>query len=127
MEVSCCIDPSYLRSIQTLQESSGVNLIEPVITTYLDDSPRVLAALREAVATGNPESLRRNAHYFKSSSATLGATRLAELCKEMELMGKEGVVEGAETLLQYAEQEFTLIGEYLREMVPEEAYREAVQ
>jgi two-component system, sensor histidine kinase and response regulator len=105
-DAGCCIDPSYLQNIWALQESSGTKLVETVITTYLNDAPRILRSLREALAAGDPNSLRQHAHYFKSSSAALGATRLCELCKELEIVGKEGHVKGAETLLLYAEQEF---------------------
>jgi len=115
----CTIDLSYLQNIRDLQEQSGVNLIGTVITTYLNDSPRIITDLHEAVAAADPDSLKRHAHFFKSSSATLGATKLAELCNEMESMAREGHVKGAEILLVCVEQEFTMIGDYLRRVLEE--------
>ncbi|MFZ3209421.1 MAG: response regulator [Geobacteraceae bacterium] len=119
IDVTCSIDPSYLQNILALQKSSGVNLIETVISIYLNDSPRIIMALQEAVAAVDLESLKRHAHYFKSSSATLGATRLADLCKEIEMLCKEGDVREAAPLLLYAEQEFTMVGDYLRKVLKE--------
>ena len=115
----CPIDLSYLENIRVLQEKSGVNLIETVLTIYLNDSPRIITNLHEAVAAADPDSLKRHAHFFKSSNATIGATKLAELCAKMESLGREGHVTGAETLLVGAEQEFSLIGDYLRGVLEE--------
>ena len=45
--------------------------------------------MREAVAAEDGEALRQAAHSLKSSSANLGATQLAAVCKELEQRGRE--------------------------------------
>jgi HPt (histidine-containing phosphotransfer) domain-containing protein len=46
------------------------------------DTPRQLAAMREAIAGADAEALRKVAHSLKSGSANVGADGLAQLCKE---------------------------------------------
>ena len=91
-----------------LLESVGddVDFMAELITTYFDDSPRLLAAMQEAFSAGNTEDLRRAAHSLKSNSANFGAIRLSRQCKELEDMGKAGVLEGA------AEQIGQIVAEY---------------
>ena len=91
-----------------LLESIGgdADFIAELLDIYFDDppsskghsdgtSPRLLATMQDAVSAGNAENLRRAAHSLKSSSASFGATRLSEKCKELEDMGKAGALEGA--------------------------------
>jgi len=91
-----------------LLESVGddVDFMAELLTTYFDDSPRLLAAMQEAFSAGNTENLRRAAHSLKSSSANFGAVRLSKKCKELEDIGKAGVLEGA------AEQIGQIVAEY---------------
>jgi HPt (histidine-containing phosphotransfer) domain-containing protein len=91
-----------------LLESVGddVDFMAELITTYFDDSPRLLAAMQGAFSAGNAEDLRRAAHSLKSSSANFGALRLSKKCKELEDIGKAGVLEGA------AEQIGQIVAEY---------------
>jgi HPt (histidine-containing phosphotransfer) domain-containing protein len=68
----------------------ATNLLSGLIDTYLTDTPLMLERLRDAVARRDLASAQRVAHSLKSSSAYLGAARLAALCSEMEaLAGKE--------------------------------------
>jgi HPt (histidine-containing phosphotransfer) domain-containing protein len=48
------------------------------------------------------------AHKFKSSSANLGADRLAELCKELETLGRSGSTAGAGRVLGEISSEYEL-------------------
>jgi HPt (histidine-containing phosphotransfer) domain-containing protein len=52
--------------------------------------------METAIVTGNAEQLRRAAHSLKSNSANLGAMALSARCKELEMMGKAGTLEGAD-------------------------------
>jgi HPt (histidine-containing phosphotransfer) domain-containing protein len=59
----------------------------------------LLQQVRDAIASADPEALRQAAHSLKSSSANLGATRLAAACKELEQRGRERRLEGVAELL----------------------------
>jgi HPt (histidine-containing phosphotransfer) domain-containing protein len=73
---------------------------------FLEDTPKRLAELREAMDQGDSEKLERAAHTLKSSSANLGAMVLSGMCKELETMGRAGTVEGAAEKVTQVEAEY---------------------
>ncbi|MFO1372330.1 MAG: Hpt domain-containing protein [Candidatus Competibacteraceae bacterium] len=69
--------------------------------------------MRDAVPAGDSESLRQAAHSLKSSSANLGATQLAALCKELEQRGRERRLDGVAALLQEVDSNYARVREAL--------------
>lgn len=63
-----------------------------LVETYLEDGAAQVAALREAVASGDPAAVVRPAHTLKSSSASIGALPLAEHCRQLEADARQGAV-----------------------------------
>jgi len=59
-----------------------------LIRTYLGDTEGQLAQIEAAVAAEDASALIRPAHTLKSSSATLGAKRLAERARALEIAGR---------------------------------------
>jgi HPt (histidine-containing phosphotransfer) domain-containing protein len=92
----------------TLDQAALDNLLESVggdreflgelMDTFFEDTAGQLAAIQQALATGDAEALRRAAHSLKSNSLNFGATALAELCKELEERGKTGALAGGAEL-----------------------------
>ena len=80
------IDPSAFNG---LKEVGGADFINELIDTFLEDAPRMLEDLGLALANNNAELFRRTAHSLKSNSNTFGALALADLAKELELIGRE--------------------------------------
>ena len=80
-----------------------------MIHAYVDDTPQQLRALHQAIGALNPGHLRKSAHSLKSSSANVGAETLAQLCKELETLGRAGSTDGAATLLDQLENEFAAV------------------
>ncbi len=72
-----------------LKEMSGDDFINELIDTFLEDAPKMIAEIKSAYASGNVNSFRRAAHSMKSNAATFGASQLAVLAKELEMLGKE--------------------------------------
>lgn len=93
------LDERALAQIRALQRPGQPSVLGKIIGLYLDSAPALLQRLRDAVAAGDGEALRQAAHSFKSSSANLGATQLAGLCKELEHRGREQRLEGTVALL----------------------------
>ncbi len=69
--------------------------MQEVIDIYLENSVQLLDSMHKAVAESDAHGLERAAHPLKSGSATFGALHLAELCRELEAMGREGCLDGA--------------------------------
>ena len=98
------IDPDTLEGLYQLQE--GPDLLGDLIDIYLRDTPPRIAALREAVRKRDPEALVFPSHSVKSSSANMGALALADMCGELEIMGRAGVIEGAAEKVSRVESEY---------------------
>jgi HPt (histidine-containing phosphotransfer) domain-containing protein len=70
--------------------------LDELIDTFLSDAEAQLAAMRQAIADGDETALLRPAHSLKSNSTNVGATALAELCREIEADARAGGVPDAE-------------------------------
>jgi PAS domain S-box-containing protein len=77
-----------------------------VITVFLDSATKLLAELRQALAQEDARTLERAAHSLKSSSATFGAMELSLLCRELEVIGRAGTLDGAAEKVRRTEHEF---------------------
>lgn len=114
------LDQRALDQIRAIQRPGSPDLLGKIIDLYLENSPGSLRQIRDAVAGQDGDALRQAAHSLKSSSANLGATELAAICKELEQRGRERRLENAAELLReleihYARAREALLGETRRE------------
>ena len=65
-----------------------------IVAGFVNEMPTLLAALREQVALGDPESIWKQAHKMKGSAANVGGELLADIASEIEQAGKAGDLEG---------------------------------
>lgn len=98
-----------LEMIRMLPGNRGMEVLRKVVDLYLASTPTLLQTMREAESGGDAEKLKAAAHSFKSSSANLGAVRLAGVCLELETLGRSGSTEGALPLLLQVEEEYRLV------------------
>ena len=98
----------------------GDALVHKVVAAYVDDTPQHLRTLRQAIAGLDAGSLRKVAHSLKSSSANVGAEALAQMCKEMETLGRTDTTEGAAVILTDMEQEFQAVRHSLSAILEKE-------
>jgi len=93
------VDRGTLDNIRALQATATPDILERVITSYVEISEKLLKQIRTCIKRGDPAALREAAHSFKSSSSTIGAGTLAALCKQLEEMGRaKSIGEAADVL-----------------------------
>jgi CheY-like chemotaxis protein/HPt (histidine-containing phosphotransfer) domain-containing protein len=109
-----------LDNIRALSQDRGDALVQKVIAAYVDDTPQHLQTLRQAIAGLDTGSVRKVAHSLKSASANIGAQKLAQLCKEMEHLGRADTTEGAACILTDMEQEFQAVRHSLSAILEKE-------
>jgi PAS domain S-box-containing protein len=107
------IDAAVLEQFQTVMGEAASELMG----LFLEDTPNLLADLREAVAQVDGEGLQRAAHTLKSSSASLGAMTLSVLCQELEGMGRAGALEGAAEKVAGVEAEYERVKDVLEKQM----------
>ncbi|MCA0873912.1 Hpt domain-containing protein [Seohaeicola saemankumensis] len=70
-----------------LQETTGEEFAAELLTTFLDEAPRMIAELKTAADQQDQDGIRRAAHSLKSNANVFGATALAQIAKDIELNG----------------------------------------
>jgi len=80
-----------------------------LIDTFFQDTPELMAAMRQALSLGNADDFRRAAHSLKSNSANFGARRLSQQSKELEELGKAGKLAGVDERLAQLEAEYAKV------------------
>jgi len=87
----CCrstiLDQAALDNIRSLNNDAEPDVLGKVVSIYLRNSPQLLRSLSEAVAKCDAPVIEQTAHSLKSSSAMLGAMKLANLLTELEEVG----------------------------------------
>ena len=114
------INRQALDNIRALSADNGDALLDRVLHAYVDDTPAHLQTLRQAIDVGNAGNLRKAAHSLKSSSANVGAETLAQLCKDMEKLGRNDTTDGAAVLLNDMEREFQAVRHTLSAILEKE-------
>jgi two-component system, sensor histidine kinase and response regulator len=97
------IDVGVLRNIDALGKPK---LVDTMIELYLQHSLELLRAVEVAAANGAVGALRDAAHSLKSSTANLGGTRLAAVCKECETQAREQHLAAAAALTPRIRREY---------------------
>ena len=92
------LDETVLDSLRALD--GGPDLLVRIVETYLSSSDGLARALREAMEKGQPNGVAKAAHTLKSSSAQVGAHRVAALARELEGRGRAGSLDGVAELAE---------------------------
>ncbi len=103
------LDHSALAEIIGDDAIHGRKLLVELLDLFLRGSPEQLARMAAQCRDKQFEALRETAHSLKGSSATLGAGRLAQLCRRLEIVAHEGDLAGSKALVEGIREEFTTV------------------
>lgn len=103
------IDHAALNAIRALQRPGQPDVLAKVLSSYITTSQEIVSRIRGAVLSKNATELRAAAHRLKSSSAQLGASALADDCRQLEMMGATGELAQAEKVLIRFEQQYMAV------------------
>jgi CheY-like chemotaxis protein len=76
-----------------------------LIAIFLGDAPKHIEAMRDALANRDAAGVAEAAHALKSGSGHVGATRVYELCDQLEVIGGRGDLSAAASLFSQLEME----------------------
>jgi signal transduction histidine kinase/CheY-like chemotaxis protein/HPt (histidine-containing phosphotransfer) domain-containing protein len=116
-----CVDREVLDQVKTLAPQDGEALVRKVIAIFLEDAPKRVRALREAVVRKDTEEAGRAAHALKSASANVGAIVMAESCGALEAFARAGSIEHASRIVAEIEAEFASVAKELSTRATETA------
>jgi two-component system sensor histidine kinase/response regulator len=83
------IDIERMRDFDSDDDSEG-SLLVSILKLYLEIAPVYLTQIQTNFEICNMQGIYRAVHNLKSSSANVGANKLALLCKDLELMTEPG-------------------------------------
>jgi histidine phosphotransfer protein HptB len=92
-----------------LVDTVGEDFIDELLQAYFEETPELLAALQQALASLDYESFQRAAHSIKSTSNSFGAFQFAELAKELEMMGRAKILDGAQAKVDQLSQDYSQV------------------
>jgi len=83
----------------------GGELIRQTVSRFLQDCPRLVAEIREAIGRGDCRQLERTAHALKTAVAGFAAGAAAEAALRLEKLGHAGDLAPAKVALAHLEDE----------------------
>ena len=88
------LDEAILAELSASVQGDRAFVVE-LINAYLADGGAQVDDIEAAIAADDAAALVRPAHTLKSSSATVGAQRLAAASRELEVAGRSGAIGSA--------------------------------
>src|SRR5215210_4124741 len=92
--------------VESLRDLGGDEMLSELTQLFFEDAVSNLAALKEAIEKHDATSVERVAHTLKGSSGNMGATRMADLCGQLQDVGTSDDLAAALALLERLEVEF---------------------
>jgi len=87
-------------ALQQLQECGESALVEELIVIFQTDTADRLEVLARAVEAADYAATRQEAHTIKGSALQVGAIRMADVCREMEVEARKPAPEELPRLFQ---------------------------
>lgn len=103
------LDIGALQDLKEIMESE----FETLVNTFISDSQNKVDELGSVLQQQDCDALRKVAHSLKGSSSNVCAFRLSEFARQLEMMGKEETLDGADQVLASLEVEFRTVSEIL--------------
>lgn len=94
------VDRELVLSLRSLGDGDGTDMVVELIRVFLEDIHARVESLRNALAVGDWEAIRRTAHSIKGSSANFGAHTLVELARQTESGISSGNADGLPGLVE---------------------------
>jgi CheY-like chemotaxis protein len=91
-------------------------LLEEVCGIFLEESPKLMRKLEQAIAGGDCEAVARAAHSLKAESGCLGAGRTSQAAQRLEEMGRSQDLSRARSGLETLERELASLHLELHEL-----------
>jgi HPt (histidine-containing phosphotransfer) domain-containing protein len=111
------LDASALQRLRDLDPKGENHLMERVIKAFEASVERLLPQMREAQLGGNLAGVRHVAHTFKSSSASIGAIQLSQMCAELENLIRLERVDNLDERIKNVHQEIQVVLKALQDVL----------
>lgn len=90
-------------------------MVTMAVDIYIEDAPKTVQKLAEAVKAKVPENVELHAHSLKGSSALIGANELSEAARRLEYQGREKNVAAFSSLFSDVQKNFDKVMAFVTE------------
>ncbi len=111
------VDHNILQEIKSLQTEGRPNVLHRIINTYINSTQAKISELKEKPSEKITKELQFFAHTIKSSSASMGALHLSEMCKNIEKACINNSVDNAYSCIDAIESEFLKVKDALEKEI----------
>ena len=102
---------------KALAENEGDQaFLTTILDGFLKRAKTQMQTLRQALSSGDAETVREEAHAIKGGSGILMANALSGVALELETMGRSGALEGGLEVFERMERELRLLEAYSLEI-----------
>jgi signal transduction histidine kinase/CheY-like chemotaxis protein len=98
-----------LATLRRLEETSGKKIVEEVKASFVERGTQSLETIRNALAISDRVRVAAAAHSLVGSSGLLGATGLAGLARDVEILAGQGSLDACAARLPALEQEMQAV------------------
>jgi signal transduction histidine kinase/CheY-like chemotaxis protein/HPt (histidine-containing phosphotransfer) domain-containing protein/HAMP domain-containing protein len=88
------LDPKALDQLLEIIGGDRDALLD-LVQCFIDEGPALVQRMKASVESGDAAIMRQAAHTLKGSARDFGAHHLADLCRDIEALGRAGDVNGA--------------------------------
>lgn len=104
---------------EDLLATMGAEFIPELFNTYLAETPELIAELKQSLLQQDVVTFTRHAHSIKSSSASLGLLSFSIQARELEMLGKDGLLADAGPKVEQLCADFEQVQRVLQEWIHE--------
>ncbi len=103
------LNPQTINNIRAMDQTGDNLFLSELCEMFVTCSDQSLTSLIDAVSKNDTDSIRKLAHNLKSSSANVGATRLATLSRELEGKARDKDISDLSRLLDKISSEYRIV------------------
>jgi len=92
------------------------DVLAEMLDLYQVETPRLEAELGRSLAAHDARGVQQAAHALRGTVGTFGARRAASLARDLEMLGNESALSGADVLWGELERELAVLGAELSEL-----------
>jgi two-component system, sensor histidine kinase and response regulator len=112
-----CVPLMSWETIRLPESGRNDHVSWAVAMLYLDSTPVLLQVMRKAMENGNIHQIGHAANALASSSANLGAVRLASLCRQIAALPSKDALLASQALLEEIDQAAFAVCKKLTELI----------
>jgi len=105
---------------ETLEQAAGsMEMVRDLVALFFEESPKLMAEIKDAISHADAPALQRAAHTLKSSAGIFAASPTVRAAASLEMMGRRGELEGSRAELAKLESELDQLLRALHAFVEE--------